>query len=278
MVRHSKFVHDKNESYALYKRPRNALIIYLKLTNQEAAQFISASDFIKNIDFIIKKKEEVYFNSNDFHDFIFKAENLNNHVENRQNYIHFNRYFLNFLNSWRIYIDFLEAFVKKLMNDEFERFKKETNKLFDTNFTYRFLYNLRNYSEHISYPIQIILANNAGSKFEPLFIRNELLMHESMKPKHFKNDYKLLNEIFPVLPHMTEGLNLLEYIEKIFFGLFRNKIIESINQIDSLIKEDNICLGIKRPNSDLVDIQGFDRKILYLIKEKTGFFNENRRN
>lgn len=69
-----------------------------------------------------------------------------------------NRHLLNYLFSFRTYIDHLETFIKReygKQSNEVKEFKTLTAKIHDENFTYRFFYNLRNYSQHCGLPIDI---------------------------------------------------------------------------------------------------------------------------
>lgn len=67
-----------------------------------------------------------------------------------------NRYLLNYLFSFRTYIDHLGTFIKREYgkgSKEIEEFKALTGKLYDENFAYRFFYKLRNYAQHCGLPI-----------------------------------------------------------------------------------------------------------------------------
>lgn len=67
-----------------------------------------------------------------------------------------NRYLLNYLFSFRTYIDHLETFIKREYGKdsrEINEFKALTGKLYDENFAYRFFYKLRNYAQHCGLPI-----------------------------------------------------------------------------------------------------------------------------
>jgi hypothetical protein len=69
-----------------------------------------------------------------------------------------NRLLLNYLFSFRTYIDHLETFVKRTYgknSDQTKEFKAITNKLYFENFAYKFFYNLRNYAQHCGLPIDI---------------------------------------------------------------------------------------------------------------------------
>ncbi len=69
-----------------------------------------------------------------------------------------NRHLLNYLFSFRTYIDHLETFIKReygKQSNEAKGFKALTAKIHDENLAYRLFYNLRNYSQHCGLPIDI---------------------------------------------------------------------------------------------------------------------------
>jgi hypothetical protein len=69
-----------------------------------------------------------------------------------------NRHLLNYLFSFRTYIDHLETFIKReygKQSNEVKEFKALTANIHDKNLAYRFFYNLRNYSQHCGLPIDI---------------------------------------------------------------------------------------------------------------------------
>ena len=69
-----------------------------------------------------------------------------------------NRLFLNYIFSFRTYIDHLETFLKRTFgktSEEFNGYKQLTRSLYDGYFEYRFIYKLRNYAQHCGLPVDI---------------------------------------------------------------------------------------------------------------------------
>lgn len=132
-----------------------------------------------------------------------------------------NRLILNFLSSIRTYLDHTETRLKRNSRNEFEEFKyfkQETSKAYDDNFFYRFLYKLRNYSQHCGLPAATITFHSQEDENEQpdnaltLFLnRDELLNNFNSwgivekellnQPEKFDiiplvdNKFKILNEI-----------------------------------------------------------------------------------
>lgn len=96
---------------------------------------------------------------------------------------------LNYLSSFRSFIDHQERVLKKahrvdVNDDRFRRFKKETSIHFDTHFSYRFIWNLRNYVQHIGFPALDLEITN------PLIEKDN---NENMVQISLNRDILLLN-------------------------------------------------------------------------------------
>lgn len=67
-----------------------------------------------------------------------------------------NRYLVNYLASITFFLNYTERKLKIAFgtnSDEVRRFTAATNEAFDTSFAYRFMYKLRNYSQHCDHPV-----------------------------------------------------------------------------------------------------------------------------
>lgn len=82
-------------------------------------------------------------------------------------FLNMNRLILNFLASVRTFLDHTETRLKREYgenSDELNFFKSETAEAYDNNFCYRFLYKLRNYSQHCGLPAGSVSINSTGDK------------------------------------------------------------------------------------------------------------------
>lgn len=74
-------------------------------------------------------------------------------------YLHSNRLLLNYLSSIRTYLDHSQTFLTRKYGQKSNQVKKFNDLLsfnFDNNFSYRFLYKLRNYAQHCGIPIDTL--------------------------------------------------------------------------------------------------------------------------
>lgn len=123
---------------------------------------------IHNYEKIKRLFEIVSLNSNEF---VHKSKEsllymINNSLSvggNKEEYykqhLDFNRMFLNYLSSFRTFVDHNETSIKRKYgtdSHEAREFKKITNNIYDKYFSYRFLCKLRNYSQHCGLPIEDI--------------------------------------------------------------------------------------------------------------------------
>ena len=67
-----------------------------------------------------------------------------------------NRHILNYLSAIRTFLDHSETNLKRrygMKSERFKRFKKACFEAYDSKFSYRFLYALRNYAQHCGMPL-----------------------------------------------------------------------------------------------------------------------------
>ena len=127
-----------------------------------------------------------------------------------------NRLILNLLSSIRTYLDHTETRLKRDYGDSSEEyllFKEETSKAYDNSFEYRFLYKLRNYSQHCGLP--------AGSAEITSFQDENLIWRDKMNV-FFSRD-KLISQydgwgnlIKKDLLAMPENFDVLSLVDKMY--------------------------------------------------------------
>lgn len=136
--------------------------------------------------------------------------------------LNLNRVFINFLSSTRSYLDYMERLLKKRYGTNsplFIGFKEKCKTEFESNFSYRFLYNLRNYAQHKGFPINHITFSKQLTEDNPPKILAQL--NVSIDRDKILLDYKwgkLTSEIqslpllIDVIPHVLSFLNSLQKI------------------------------------------------------------------
>lgn len=154
-----------------------------------------------------------------------------------------NRHILNFLTSFRAYLDHVETNLKRNRgpeSSEFKSFKKACANQFDSNFSYRFVYKLRNYVQHCGLPLggfKATLIDDVGN-FEDenfTFIINKPEQQEALSLYFRKND---LIEKFNdwggmVLPDLEKQPDEIEITEHI------NSVIKSVQKINEVVRSND---------------------------------------
>lgn len=90
--------------------------------------------------------------------------------DGRPPYLEINRQALNFLSSVRTYLDHHEASISRRHGQNSENlqcFHQYCSDAYDSSFSYRFLYKLRDYAQHCGLPISHIEFSDALSKEDP---------------------------------------------------------------------------------------------------------------
>jgi len=197
---------------------------------------ISESDYLycSNIlDRFLKLSSEenlfrlVEFNYNDLESKLNSLITKNyqfNYYEFDYLFVEMNRMILNLLSSVRTYLDHTETRLKREYGDtseEYLLFKNATRDAYDNFFEYRFLYKLRNYSQHCGLP--------AGSAEIKSFQDENLVWHDKMNV-FFTRD-KLINQydgwsnlVKLDLLGMPENFDVLPLVDKMY------DLLKSINE------------------------------------------------
>ncbi|AOV08019.1 hypothetical protein [Sporosarcina ureilytica] len=115
-----------------------------------------------------------------------------------------NRLTINYLSSAKLFIELSEKNIKVACGEdsnEFKEWKTATKKEFTENFSYRFLYHLRNFTQHYGFPIGSISSSftNENKKDITLyFVRDSLISNNYNWQKDVMKDLKQAPEKFPV--------------------------------------------------------------------------------
>jgi hypothetical protein len=133
-----------------------------------------------------------------------------------------NRTFLNLLSSIRSYLDFMERLLNKRFGKEsiiFNNFKQYCSREYDSNFSYRFLYRLRNYAQHKGFPINRIGGGKSLIPDDPskvkVYLEVNILRDEILNDfdwGNLENEVKNLPEKIDVIPHAEAFMNSLNKI------------------------------------------------------------------
>jgi hypothetical protein len=241
-----------------------------RISEEELITLKSHIDEIHNFENIKRLLEILKLNSNEF---VFKSKKSLLHMINNslsiggdkteyyKQHLDFNRMFLNYLSSFRTFIDHNETTIKrKYGKDSLEarEFKKLTNNTYDKYFAYRFLYKLRNYSQHCGLPIEDFevsatkLADNSykgEGKIE--FSAQELLANynEWGAVKSDLEKYSYMS-VYPIMEEMNTALDELWTSLVSLYSRNINESVKHINDKASHLRDKDklVCIF-----TDLVD-------------------------
>jgi hypothetical protein len=226
---------------------------------------------LRNIDnylFLKRKRIEIENNAKDFLNYFKK---INKNVIKRkyiQSYdidpifIDFNRLFINFSTSVRVLTSTIEKLIETSYNksdielNEFEQLRKN---FYDSFFSYRFLYHIRNFSLHFQYPIHYVhieftdyqVDKPKRSEVKVMFCKEHLLSDKYFASKMAK-DLEKYGDEFPVVPIIEEVMNWLKDYFKKFILIERNKYLETFEVLESLCNiydYKNIGISLKEYDS-----------------------------
>lgn len=161
--------------------------------------------------------------------------------------LNINRHIMNFLSSASIYLAHHETNLKKRNGKNSKKvklFEETCSNAYDNHFSYRFIYKLRNYTQHFGVPVGEIsfkesLATDSSDihhYLEVKFNRDELLKYDKWGEK-LKSEIQELPDTFEITPHITV---MMKCIGKINFTLIEDdlpNLINSAEYVKQLITE-----------------------------------------
>lgn len=198
-------------------------------------------------------------------DTVIKKDNFD--IEENDGII-INALVINYISSARTFVESVETFVKETFEvKEAENFKKiYLSKLYDEKFTYRFLYSLRNYSQHGHLPVYIDYNNKCSFNLDeilntPHFDHNSKLKEEMEEIREqIIKDFKDNPRIMFTRTIAEFQIEILEIYES-FINYILDKLIFYYDEINNYIK---INPNIRYKSKNI-----FNGYIMYEIREKS---------
>lgn len=166
-----------------------------------------------------------------------------------------NRRLLNYLSSVRTFLDHWETNLKRRYgrnSRRVKRFKNACSEAYDGSFSYRFLYVLRNYTQHCGMPLgQLSLQSeevNPVSReirhsLTVKFNRDELLSKYDRWGSKLKKEIRKLPPTFEINPYVAE---MMKSLKKIYLTLIEDELpslIGSAKYVRQLIGQTKRMLG-----------------------------------
>jgi hypothetical protein len=163
---------------------------------------------------------------------------------------------VNWLTSFRLYLDYAETNLKRQFgneSDEVAIFKRRTAEAYDDHVGYRFIYRFRNYVQHCSLPLSALTlrASNVSSR-NPflkqaasfLIRRDDLLANFDWGPKH-RADLAAMDETFRLRPLAQDAMDQLRGIERLLIDTAINEAARTITDArEALLHVPPDALGV----------------------------------
>lgn len=218
-----------------------------KIRSLSQSEFQTYTDYLKDLNEYQKENslfEIIPLNHKDFHAKIdyYKREYKINVADGHSIYIDLNRHILNCLFSFRTYLDHTEFKLKKRFGEnsiEFTYFNELKSQAFDQNFSYRFLYKLRNYAQHCGLPSGSISFNEnfQGKNLEIKFSRDDLLAKYDSWGRLVKPDLEKQKPEFDVIPLIDDLVHLIRSMNIKLDSILKTKLQKQALYLFSLIDE-----------------------------------------
>ncbi|MGF9876770.1 Uncharacterized protein BC141101_01204 [Bacillus toyonensis] len=156
-----------------------------------------------------------------------------------------NRRVLNYLSTFRTYLDHAEYLLKKEYgkdSEQVKKFKEVCSKEYDNNFAYRFLYKLRNYSQHCGMPVGNVSLGQRANKDNGIdyslivtFDRDELLRSYDSWGNPVKGELEKLPPGIVVNEYLEELQECIKRIQSCLMEFRVDELRESVDYIRNLI-------------------------------------------
>lgn len=177
-------------------------------------------------------------------------------INMRVMYFSINRHIFNYLSSIRMFLDHNEYKLKKRYGSDslrVERFKKTCSQVYDTSFSYRFLYKLRDYAQHCGMPLGNLELVAKEASLAPRgihrslsvqFDRDALLRKFGKWGSQLGKEIQKLPRYFEVSPHISE---VMKCLEKIYLTLIEDdfpQLLQAAEYISQLIAPTKGMVGV----------------------------------
>jgi len=186
----------------------------------------------------------IQFQSNDVLPIIEEINPISDLKENQYAYLkaEINRFVNNYLSSFRMFIDHADVKLGRRFkkdSEEYKNFITLTNKAFDNNFSYRFLYKLRNFCQHCGLAItgfQVEGLTN-GSSFTFNFQREYLLKEYDSWGKVVKEDLINGAEHININPVLNNHFTIVSKFSEKIHSLYESRFINALEFLNAVISD-----------------------------------------
>ncbi|MEL3958228.1 hypothetical protein NSQ96_13145 [Caldifermentibacillus hisashii] len=174
-------------------------------------------------------------NSDSFLKFIDSVNKGNSKSNEESVVLEGNRLLINYLTSAGMFIDYGEKELGKALGKNYRiNFQKETNRLYDSIISYRFMDLMRNYAVHYGFPLHIYVRSlkTPSGLFS---VKSELLQFK--KWKHVKSDIEKMPDNIRLEPHVKAMQMCIKHLFEQCIYNFSARLVEVIEYTNSLVKK-----------------------------------------
>ena len=152
----------------------------------------------------------------------------------------------NFLSSTSAFLDHTETLISRTYGDkssEILAWNHERNTLHSKKFSYRFLYELRNFSQHINIPLSSMnVTGKRGSQDDPLIFETTLLvlrdklLAESFNWKSVRPEIESQSKQFDLLPLVDDHFESMQQLCLAAIQLQSSRLQECVRYLETWIR------------------------------------------
>lgn len=160
--------------------------------------------------------------------------------------------FLNWLLSFKTFLDLTEADLTRRFGGDSQQlaeFHQATSNEYDANFSYRFIYKLRNFGQHSTFPpleggIVVEVDDDGGSQRTVELFLNKQKLLQSDRWTTVRPELEALPDEIPVAEHMNAGMDSLANIAAAVKRIDHPALIEAAHLFDQLWAESDLSSGV----------------------------------
>ena len=268
--------------------PSNPLPIELaEITLKEYSDLLS--DSVKVYEFIyyerrikeIKMNVDAFFDAKRHYTTLYERSfrEAINYDYKEEAYVEFNRCLINFIASFKSFVEHCEIRVKSIFgstSDEVLEFKSYLSNLFDNKFSYRFFIKLRDYAIHVGYPIENVLFskytfNPAGTdcwyEVQTFGSKNKLSSSNTFNSR-IRGEIVNQEEPFDISLYIFEVYDLIINVFRKFLSVASREFIEPANRFITLSEihnQEDLSVTISKIENGRIN---FHSKLLPIALEK----------
>lgn len=217
-----------------------------EISTLEYETIIKNQNIIAHYKYATRRIKEVKGNFKDLKNYHFEAQEIilkkprEIYETLEEIFVNYNRLLINFCTSLKFLSDYLERELKKYFGENtLSKFKKWISAIYDSNFSYRLFYNLRNFVQHSEYPIKdfrvdreryyntsIVRIQELSIVFDKEYLLSDIDLRKKLE------GLKGFGEYFPVQPYILEIEKIIDLFFPKLIELEQGFIKESCSQLD----------------------------------------------